>query len=133
MNRGSRAELLDHLVETISSLVVAHPTRVAIDGPPASGKTTLADELAILVRAQGRAVIRATIDDFLFPRARRYRRGEFSAEGCYFDTHDHGALNRVLLDPLGPGGDRHFRCAVYDHAADIVMSPPVATSPTTRC
>lgn len=129
MDRGSRDELLGRLAEAVGSVRVVHPARVAIDGPPAAGKTTLADELAGVLRGQGRDVIRATIDDFLFPRARRYPRGEYSAEGCYFDTHDHGALNRVLLDPLGPGGDRRFQHAVYDRTADSVLSPPVTTAP----
>jgi uridine kinase len=80
------------------------------------------------LRAQGRDVIRATIDDFLFPRVQRYRRGEYSAEGCYFDAHDYEALNRVLLDPLGPGGDRHCQHAVYDHTADAVVSPAVTVA-----
>jgi uridine kinase len=108
---------------------VPHPARVAIDGPPAAGKTTLADELAVVLRTQGRDVIRATIDDFLFPRAQRYPRGEYSAEGCYFDAHDYHGLNRVLLDPLGPGGGRRFQHAVYDREADTVQSPPVTTAP----
>lgn len=129
MDHGSRDELLGHLAAAVGSVTVAHPTRVAVDGPPAAGKTTLADELAFMLRAQGRDVIRATIDDFLFPRAQRYPRGEYSAEGCYFDTHDNAALNRVLLDPLGPGGDRRFQHAVYDHTADTALSPPVATAP----
>ena len=129
MNRGTRDELLGRLAEAVGSVSVAHPTRVAVDGPPAAGKTTLADELAGVLRARGRDVIRATIDDFLFPRAQRYRRGEYSAEGCYFDTHDYDGLNRVLLDPLGPGGDRRFRCTVYDRTADTVLSPPARTTP----
>jgi uridine kinase len=128
MDRGTRDDVLGRLAEAVGSVAVAHPTRVAVDGPPAAGKTTLADELAAVLRARGRDVIRATIDDFLFPRARRYPRGEYSAEGCYFDTHDHDALNRVLLDPLGPGGDRRFQPAVYDHTADTVLSPPVTTA-----
>ena len=81
------------------------------------------------MRTQDRDVIRATIDDFLFPRAQRYPRGEYSAEGCYFDTHDYHALNRVLLDPLGPGGDRRFHPAVYDHTTDAALSPPIRTAP----
>ncbi|MEU8155594.1 uridylate kinase [Micromonospora sp. NPDC048986] len=129
MVQGTRGELLGHLAELVGSVAVAHPTRVAIDGPPAAGKTTLADELAVVLRDQGRDVIRATIDDFLFPRARRYPRGEYSAEGCYYDTHDYAALNRVLLDPLGPGGDRRFQPAVYDRSADAVLSPPVTAAP----
>ena len=81
------------------------------------------------MRSQGRDVIRATIDDFLFPRAQRYPRGVYSAESCYFDTHDQDALKSVLLDPLGPGGDRRFQYAVYGHTADTAMSPPVTTAP----
>jgi uridine kinase len=128
MDQSTRAEMLGRLAEAVGSVAAAHPTRVAIDGPPAAGKTTLADELAVVLRARGREVIRATIDDFLFPRARRYARGEYSAEGCYFDTHDYDALNRVLLDPLGPGGDRRCRYAVYDRTADAAVSPPVTTA-----
>ncbi|RKN26145.1 cytidylate kinase family protein [Micromonospora musae] len=129
MDQGARDEVLRRLAEAVGSVTVAHPTRVAIDGPPAAGKTTLADELAAVLRAQGRDVIRATIDDFLFARPQRYPRGEYSAEGCYHDTHDYDALNRVLLDPLGPGGDRRFQSAVYDRTTDTVQSPPVTTAP----
>lgn len=118
MDQGTRGELISRLAEAIRSVTAAHPLRVAIDGPPAAGKTTLADELAVVLRAQDRDVIRATIDDFLFPCAQRYRRGQYSAEGCYFDAHDHAALCRVLLDPLGPGGDRRFQHAVYDKDTD---------------
>lgn len=121
MHHGARDELLGRLAAAVGSVTVPHPVRVAVDGPPAAGKTTLADELAGVLRAPGRDVIRATIDDFLVPRAHRYRRGEFSAEGCYFDAHDRDALKRVLLDPLGPGGDRRFRTAAYDC--------PIATAP----
>ncbi|MEV4512241.1 uridylate kinase [Dactylosporangium sp. NPDC049525] len=128
MNQGTRDDVLGRLAEAVGSVTAAHPTRVAVDGAPAAGKTTLADELAVVLRGQGRDVIRATIDDFLFPRAQRYPRGEFSAEGCYFDTHDYEALNRVLLDPLGPDGDRRFQHAVYDRAADAALSPPVTTA-----
>lgn len=130
MGHGTRDEVLGRLAEAVGSVTVAHPTRVAIDGPPAAGKTTLADELAVVLRAQGRDVIRATIDDFLFPRAQRYPRGEYSAVGCYLDTHDHDALNRVLLDPLGPSGDRRFQHTVYDRTADTALSPPVTTART---
>ena len=125
---GTRDEMLGRLAGAIQTVKVAHPIRVAIDGPPASGKTTLADEVAGLLRGWGRNVIRATVDDFIFPRERRYRRGEFSAEGCYFDAHDIETLKRVLLDPLGPGGDRRFQHKSYDHTADVALSPPVTTA-----
>ncbi|MFF7249422.1 cytidylate kinase family protein [Embleya sp. NPDC008237] len=129
MQYGTRDDLLGRLATEIGSVTTAHPLRVAIDGPPGAGKTTLADELAAVLRAQGREVIRATIDDFLFPRAQRYRRGQYSAEGCYFDAHDRDAIRRVLLDPLGPDGDRRFRTVIYQRETDTTVSLPVATAP----
>ena len=129
MATGTRDELLSRLAEAVGSFALAHPTRVGVDGPPAAGKTTLADELAVVLRAQGRHVIRATIEGFLFPRAHRYRRGEYSAEGCYLDNHDYDALNRVLLDPLGPDGDRRVQLAVYDRNTDTMLCPPVTRAP----
>jgi uridine kinase len=129
MGQGTRGELIGRLVEAIGSVRSAHPTRVAVDGPPASGKTTLADELAVALRARDRHVIRACIDDFLFPRAQRYRRGQYSAESCYFDAHDRAGLCRVLLDPLGPGGGRRFRHVAYDPDTDTPSCPPATTAP----
>lgn len=128
MDQATRSEFLRRLADAISSVATTHPLRVAIDGPPASGKTTPADELAAVLSAHDRNVIRATIDDFLVPRAQRYRRGRYSAEGCYFDAHDHAALCRVLLDPLGPGGDRRFRPAVFDGDTDRPSSTAVTTA-----
>ncbi|WP_405143824.1 cytidylate kinase family protein [Sphaerisporangium sp. NBC_01403] len=129
MQHGTRDDLLGRLTAEIGSATTTHPLRVAIDGPPAAGKTTLADELAVVLRAQGREVIRATIDDFLFPRAQRYRRGQYSPESCYFDAHDRDAIRRVLLDPLGPDGDRRFQTAVYHRETDTTLSLPITTAP----
>lgn len=99
------SRLLGRLAEAIESVTTAHPVRVAVDGPPAAGKTTLADELALVLRDRGREVIRSSIEGFLLPRAQRYRRGEDSPEGCSHDSFDFEALHRVLLDPLGAGGN----------------------------
>jgi uridine kinase len=128
MDNGTRDELLSRLVEAVGSVTIVHPTRVAIDGPPAAGKTTLGDELAVVLRAQGREVIRASIEGFLLPRSQRYQRGEYSAEGCYYDSFDFDALHRVLLDPLGPGGDRRFQQAVYDRPTETTLSQPFTTA-----
>lgn len=128
MDTGTRGELLRRLAEEVEFVNALHPVRVAVDGPPAAGKTTLADELAVVLRARGREVIRATIEGFLHPRAQRYRRGVYSGEAPYFDNHDDDALRRVLLDPLGPGGDRTFRSAVYDKHTDTALSLPVETA-----
>ena len=129
MDKGTRGELLEYVAASIGSVRAEHPARIAIDGPDAAGKTTLADELAVVLRARGIEVIRASIDGFHLPRARRYRRGQYSAEGCYFDTFDYDALRRVLLDPLGPHGDRRIRRAVFDHRTDTALSQPAVTAP----
>src|ERR1700753_1233190 len=129
MDTGPRGELLARLAGAIESVTSSHPLRVAVDGPPAAGKTTLADELALLLRSRGREVIRASAESFHLPRARRYRRGEFSPEANYHDSFDYDTLRRVLLDPLGPDGDRRYQHAVYDFDTDIVWPPPVTTAP----
>jgi uridine kinase len=129
MGAGTRGELLDRLARAIESVTASHPLRVAVDGPPAAGKTTLADELALLLRGRGREVIRTSTEAFHLPRAHRYRRGEFSPEANYHDSFDYDTLRRVLLDPLGPGGDRRYQHAVYDLDTDDSLFPPVTTAP----
>lgn len=130
MQSGPRAEMLRHLADAVASVGVPHPVRVAVDGRPASGKSTLADELGVTLGNRGRGVIRATIDEFMFPKVLRYRRGIDSAEGCYHDSFDFNALHRGLLDPLGPGGDRRFQAATYDRDRDRELSlDPNTTAP----
>src|ERR1700722_8214719 len=129
MDEGSRGELLDRLAGAIEAVPTSHPPRGAGGGRPAAGKTTLADELAVLVRPRGRGVIRPSPESFHLPRAQRYRRGEFSPEANYHDSFDYGTLRRVLLDPLGPDGDRRYQHAVYDIDTDTALSPPVTTAP----
>jgi len=124
---GTRTELLEVLVREIdtASKSRSHPLRVAVDGRPAAGKTTLADEVGAALRSRGRQVVRASIEGFLLPRSMRYRRGEDSPEGCFEDSFDFEALHRELLGPLGPSGDRRHRTAVYDRDTDAVVYPPV--------
>lgn len=120
-----RRELIGYLAATIASLRRPHPLRVAIDGVDASGKTSLADELAPSVERLGRPVIRASIDGFHNPEVTRRRRGAMSPDGYYRDSFDHAALIRSLLRPLGPGGSRTYRRAVYDYRADRPVRVPL--------
>src|ERR671937_1286035 len=73
--------VIGDLANRIEPVRRPNPVRVAIDGVDAAGKTTLADELAPVLRRRGREVVRASIDGFHRPRAERYRRGELSPEG----------------------------------------------------
>jgi uridine kinase len=118
MTTPERALVLEILADAVTRQRRPHPLRVAIDGIDAAGKSVLADELATLVVARGWPVIRASIDGFHRPREERYRLGPDSPEGYYRDSFDYDALRRELLDPLGPGGDRNHRTAVFDFEAD---------------
>lgn len=117
----TREQLLDQLTVLVVAIPCSHPLRVAIDGIDAAGKTTLADELAPLIEAQGRPVIRASIDGFHHPRSVRYRRGPDSPEGYYEDSFDYTALRAILLNPLGPQGNRRYRRAIFDVHADAPL------------
>ncbi|GAA3599303.1 uridine kinase [Kribbella ginsengisoli] len=90
-----------------------HPVRVGIDGCSAAGKTTLADELAGMLRARtGREIIRVGIDYFKRAPELRTAYPIESPESYYLDTWDHDAIRERLLVPLGPGGDRRYTTAI---------------------
>ena len=125
----TRDALVRHLAGSIDSLERPHPCRVAIDGPDAAGKTTLADELAAALRGRQRVVIRASIDGFHRPHAQRYRLGQDSPQGYYNDSFDYQALRRELLDPLGPNGSRRYRVAVFDYRSDNARIDAQAVAP----
>ena len=73
-------------------------------------------------------MVRASVDGFHRARAERYVRGPDSPEGYYEDSFDHLALRRVLLEPLGPGGDRKYRRATFDRRTDSPVSDPLLTA-----
>jgi uridine kinase len=71
-------------------------TRIAVDGIDAAGKSTLADQLGALLKAE-----RVSIDDFLRPEDERYARGIDSPEGYYEDSFDFTAFRRAVLAARG--------------------------------
>ncbi len=118
---SARLQILQKLAGLIIAIPCVHPLRVAIDGIDAAGKTALADELAELILKRGRPVIRASLDGFHRPRKERYRLGPDSPEGYYLDSFDYPAILASLLLPLGPGGDRRYRQATFDHLQDAPL------------
>lgn len=115
---SERLEKVEELAEVIASLDVEHPLRVAIDGRTASGKTTLADEIAAVLKQTGREVVRTGIDGFHNPKAIRYARGRRSAKGYYCDARNCDAIITELLEPLGPNGDRSYKTSNFDLEKD---------------
>jgi uridine kinase len=129
MLQSQRVIMLDDLAKKIMRLSATRPTRIAVDGRTASGKTTLADELAEMIRQRGREVIRTSIDGFHRPKAERYARGRYSSEGYYYDARDLRAVMALLLNPLGPGGDRLYRTASFDLENDRALEQEPQRAP----
>lgn len=113
------------VMDRILSLGLGHPVRVAVDGRTASGKTTFADKLGGAIRKAGRKVVRASVDGFHHPAAFRHRQGRLSADGYYEDARDLNAIRRLLLDPLGPVGNRCYITQTFDLQNDRPIKPKV--------
>jgi uridine kinase len=124
-----RAAVLEELATRLAGVSLGWPVRVAIDGRTASGKTTLANEVASLIRNKGRPVIRTSIDGFHRPKAARYARGRYSPEGYYHDARDLAAVMTLLLDPLGPEGDRLYRTQSFDLENDRPVEQQPQSAP----
>jgi ABC-type hemin transport system ATPase subunit len=115
----TRAGLYAYLADSILGMKLAHPVRVAIDGPDCAGKSTLADELAAEL-APVRPVVRLSIDDFHNPAAIRRRRGDLSPDGYYHDSFNVRAIVDEVLQPLG----RNVAAVSAQHCSTTgVMSP----------
>ncbi|GAA2581688.1 uridine kinase [Dactylosporangium fulvum] len=110
-----RQQVLDGLAHRILALRLDHPARVGIDGHSAAGKTTLADELASILREKTeRPVLRVTVDHFKRHVDLRTQYPAGSPESYYFEMFDVDAIRNELLVPLGPGGNRHYRTQIMD-------------------
>jgi uridine kinase len=124
-----RSEALSQLADIILAVERPHPVRVAIDGCSAAGKTTLADELAPVLRNRTeREIIRTGIDYFKRAPELRTAYPIESPESYYLDTWDHDAIRERLLLPLGPGGDRRYTAAIRTTGAQALPEQPVRTA-----
>lgn len=106
--------VLKDLVEALEGCTPGRRAVVAVDGPDAAGKTTLARALA---ERAARHVVQVSVDAWHHPRAVRLRRGADSPEGYYRDSFDVEALVRECVAPFRSGATR-VRTAGFDHLAD---------------
>jgi uridine kinase len=126
---ASRNECIERLATVICDLNLGHPTRVAVDGTTASGKSTLARELTDAVTAKGRQPIHLSMDGYHHPRQHRWRKGPLSAEGYYEDAYDFSAFVANVLGPLGPQGNLRFKERIIDLATDQAINEPAVLAP----
>jgi uridine kinase len=127
---SARGDVVRRLAALIEETRCDHPVRVAVDGPDAAGKTMLADDIARVLSQRGRIAIRASVDGFHRPRKARYRQGPNSARGYFEDSFDYSALRTLLLEPLGPDGDRMYRARAFDYRSDTPVSEPPLLAPS---
>jgi len=107
------------LADAVCRLALPHPVRVGVTGRCAAGKSSLGDELETAVRERGRAVLRASIDDFHRPGHKfRSMREEWTPRTYYEEGYDYTAFRDVLLGPLGPGGSLRCRTGIFDSYHD---------------
>lgn len=127
-----RARVLAELAALVAAVDRPHPVRVGIDGWSAAGKTTLAGELAAAIIAAGRPAVQASLDDFKTASVRRGRFPAGSAQEYYYEMYDYPAIRAELLEPLGPGGSRAFRPAIFDQQrqAELPVVRETATDDT---
>lgn len=129
MVTGRRVAVLAALARAVLEVERSHPVRVAVDGPSAAGKSTLADELGAALRERTRReVIRVSVDQFKRAVHLRTRFPRDSAESYYLDSWDNDGIRDQLLAPLVPGGDRRYRPALMDSAALTALDEPVRTA-----
>ncbi|MFB6723884.1 uridine kinase [Kribbella sp. NPDC056345] len=122
-------DLLSELAALVLAVERPHPVRVAIDGPSAAGKTTLADELADVLRSRtNREVIRVGLDYFKKDPALRTAYPIESPESYYFDSWDVEAIRSQLLLPLGPDGDRRYVAGTRSVNAQSALEPIAETA-----
>jgi uridine kinase len=125
----SKAEVITGLADEILHNYGKGRAIVAVDGLDGAGKTRFADALAAQLGIGNRAVFRASIDDFHWPRARRYARGRDSAEGFYLDSYDYETFKRVLVEPFRTGWIGSFVLKAFDLKRDVPFEPVWSSGP----
>jgi len=101
----------------IASLELAHPVRVALDGPPWSG-LDLAPPVVAALTAWSRKAVLVRVADYLRPASLRLERGRDDPDAYYEDWLDLAALRREVLEPVSEGGSGRILPRLWDAERD---------------
>ncbi len=95
----------------LDSILNSKANLIAIDGVDAAGKTSIAYELKENLRIENKEAIVVSIDDFHHPKSYRYRLGEDSAEGFFYDSYQYENFIQNCIVPFKSGiGKLMMKC-----------------------
>jgi hypothetical protein len=97
---------------------IAHPLRVALDGPRCANLGELATSLGESVHEAGRPVALLDARTFYRDASVRLEYGKTDVESFYSSWLDVGSLQREVLDPVGPGGNARCLPSLRDPATN---------------
>ncbi len=121
----SQRAVYEAISDEILSKQIDRPLLVAINGKDASGKTTMADNLAQHVSEKTtRQIIRISVDDFMNERAVRYTLTESAGRSCYEYTFNFVDFVKYALLPLHQNGSCTYKNKIFDHATDTATTSP---------
>lgn len=108
------------LVHEVAELVAGRVGRVrlALDGPPPTRPIGIAREVAVQLRALGRAVLVVDAGDFLRPASVRLEHGREDPDEFLDGWLDESGLRREVLGPAAPNGSGRVLPRLWDAAAD---------------
>jgi len=115
--------ITEYIIQTLKSLKKDKPLLIAIDGVDTSGKTTLADQIFVLMKAQEVFdPIRIQIDKFHNPREIRKQKGDLSPEGFFYDSFNYQAIFQNVINPVRNGANK-INKEIYDYRIDEGIIP----------
>jgi len=104
-------------------------TIVAVDGTEASGRADFADQLAEVLREDGRHVFRASMRDFQRAANEQDSSEPDTQMRLYRSGLDDSALRRVLVEPFRLGGSAGFVLRQRDPQSGEWIQPSWHTAP----
>jgi hypothetical protein len=110
--------LVEHVADAIDELPRERWLAVAIDGAPPAGADRLAELLVNELRLRGRSAVHVAEQDYLRPASLRLELGREDPDLFYTEWFDLRAIEREVLDPIGPDGNGRVLPRLWDAEAD---------------
>jgi hypothetical protein len=110
--------LVEHVADAVDELSRERWLAVAIDGAPPAGADRLAELLVNELRLRGRSAVHVAERDYLRPASLRLELGREDPDLFYTEWFDLRAIEREVLDPIGPDGNGRVLPRLWDAEAD---------------